>query len=323
MNEIVFEQKHILNTQHKNMLEQVRPVDIDFTNKEIRIKSIDIFYWFPRIISETVIKYIWIDGTEVEINVCDSIAYDIGTKLEEVMYNNGHYTYNTLTEEVMYYLQFSTVRNTRCITCISIPVPETLPENWVIGTRINTAVPLWNLPVIAKNPQFDFSTEMNLTEQTTLPMGIFPETGAIPRRYVNLSNNIYSDCSNILIKCNLVGDGVTSGFLEKCLCNGYHRKRLQATFDNQWTLCTNPLVENITLELFDSNEMPVHIIISDYTITLEYRDKPEPEPEPEPETAPETPPEPAPETPPEPAPETPPAPEPAPETPPESAPETP
>lgn len=245
---------------------------VDFTGKEMRVKSISIVHWFPLLLTDASFTYVWIDGTEVTVPLNDAgqyIAFEISDKLKNVMHANGHYLkHDTDSTLDLYYLQFSSVCITRCLSCTSLPIPTVMPANYSLGTPTGSEIPTWLLPATSRNPQFNFSDLMELTQKSTIPTGLFPEVQTVPRRYYKVANNIYCDSSSLLVHCN-----VTGSMLPRCYLNGYHRKRITAEFDTEWATCLDGVLDNIVLTLYDANELPLYIVDADYTITLEYRDK--------------------------------------------------
>lgn len=206
------------------------PNSVSFTNHEIAVSSISMYYsWFnigdsTTSLNNNQFSYTWVVGgitTTYQVIIPAGIyeIADINNFLQFTMIQNGHYLINSASQNV-YYAEFLVNVNRYSVDINTFPVPTALPTGYSVpvanpatgdlawgGYPTQTFNPLVTLPatnnfykLLGYTAGYATSQNTNIGTNLSYHSSVSPQVQPNPTLFLscNLVNNIYSNPSTIV-----------------------------------------------------------------------------------------------------------------------------
>jgi len=287
MNTIVLNSSNVVPSSNNSTLTYNFPNSVTFTNHQIAVQSVSIYYSWTNINDTTLqnntFSYTWVVGsttTTYTVTIPNGLyeISDINNYLQYIFIMNGHYLINTLSQNV-YYAEFLVNPNTYSINIVTYPVPTSLPSGWSAPTaNAQTGALAWGgYPTTYFNPLITISAKFNLivgysagfvTSQNTgvntiltYSSSITPQVAPYPNALITLSNisNIYAVPSSVIFNIN-----ANVGFGELIIVQ---------PSEYAWNDLIRGTVNSLTLRFIGNDGNSLNILDPNITILLLIKEK--------------------------------------------------
>jgi len=192
---IVLNSKNVVENSSNTKYEYKFPKPVNFTNKEIALASLNMYYSWPNIqaiYNNNVFTYKWWDyygnlTAVVNITIPDG-NYSISTLssfIQSQMLLKGHYLIDTKTSNKIYFIEM--IENPTYYACeitfTSMPAKSSFdptiythpnPPTTIIDGSGNTVYKGWDLPSYKNFPQVIMSSSSNMKEFLGYVAGTYP-----------------------------------------------------------------------------------------------------------------------------------------------------
>lgn len=262
---IVLNQSNLVTSDgFKNTLVYNFPNSVTFSNHEIAVQSISLYYSWANIsasLGNNTFTYSWTVGgvlTNYNVIIPDGL-YEISainSYMQYRMIQNGHYLINASAQNV-YYAEMLVNANRYAIQVNTFPVPIALPVGWTapVANPATGALAFAGYPAVATSPTLvfpaNFSNIIGFTAGYTTPVSavlnqsffstIAPQVQPNPTAYVNITgiSNKYSAPSTIIYSVSpsvgfgsLIIDKPPEFAYNKLLGGSYNQLRINITGSN-------------------------------------------------------------------------------------------
>ena len=182
---------------------------VEFKNDQVAVSAVNLFYsWYninQRTYNNNAFTYTWVDGTTHTVSYPDGGYYtveELNAYFQSVMFGNKHYLINSITGDILYYLELITNAVFYSIQINAFAVPTVLPTGYAIPAGAT-----WTLPLTPKTPQLTILNNNAFGELIGFTSGTYPPT--IQTTTYSVLSTItpqISPVSSLIMQCTLLNN---------------------------------------------------------------------------------------------------------------------